>query len=247
MTDITDRKRAAELAIERERVRILSNFVRDASHEFRTPLSVINTSLYLMEKVGDPQRHLDYIDGIREQAERILKLVESLITMSRLDSLTRLRLERLDLNRTLTVMYVRAEAVAKRSDLSFTLELAPEALYVQGDVAELSIALNAIFDNAISYTPAGGRIEVRTYRRRSEEIAIDVRDSGLGISSAELPHIFERFYRADRARSTRGFGLGLPIARKVVELHYGRIEVESTLGEGSLFRVILPADNGRPG
>src|SRR5690606_28529142 len=92
MTDITDRRQASEqatqVAIERERVRILSDFVRDASHEFRTPLSVINTRLYLMEKVKDPVKQTEYIESIKSQTERILKLVELLITMSKLDAAT---------------------------------------------------------------------------------------------------------------------------------------------------------------
>ena len=247
MNDITDRRQAAEqtmqLAIERERVGILSNFVRDASHEFRTPLSVINTRLYLMEKISDPQRQGEYIDGIKEQADRILRLVESLITMTRLDSITRMPFERLDLNRVLVMMNVSAQTSASRAGLTFVLDLSPEALHIQGAVNELMTAFSAIFDNAFSYTPRGGRIEVRSYRLNHQEVAVDVRDSGLGIRAEELPHIFERFYRVDHARSIHGFGLGLPIARKIIELHQGRIEVESVPDQGSVFRLIFPADS----
>ena len=245
MTDITERKRSADqtmqLTMERERVRILSDFVRDASHEFRTPLSVINTRLYLMEKVDDPSRQGEYIDGIREQAERILKLVESLITMSQLDSATELQLERLDLNNILSVMQVSAEIAAQRKGVGFTLELAPEALTIRGEPDKLLIALNAVFDNAVSYTPPGEQITIRGYHLNSGEVAVDVRDAGVGISPADLPHIFERFYRVDQARSMYGFGLGLPIARKVIDMHFGRIEVESKPQQGSLFRLIFPS------
>jgi PAS domain S-box-containing protein len=244
MTDITDRKQAAEaamqLAIERERVHILSEFVRDASHEFRTPLSIIHTRLYLMEKILDPQKHLEYIAGIKEQAERILTLVESLITMSRLDSVAKMHFERVNLNQLLGMMHATTREAAARKDLTFTLELAPEALYMQGEADELKVALNAIFDNAITYTPPGGRISVRSYRRDDDEIAVDVRDTGVGISSVEMGHIFERFYRVDQAHSKRGFGLGLPIARKIVDMHGGRIEVESQPEQGSVFRLIFP-------
>ncbi len=246
MTDITERKRSADqtmqLAMERERVRILSDFVRDASHEFRTPLSVINTRLYLIEKVNDPERQAQYIEGIREQAERILKLVESLITMSQLDSATELELERLDLNHLLTLMQVSAEITAQRKGVGFLLELAPEPLTIQGEPDKLLIALNAVFDNAVNYTPPGEQITIRSHRLNSGEVAVDVRDSGVGISPADLPHIFERFYRVDQARSMYGFGLGLPIARKVIDMHLGRIEVESKPKQGSLFRLIFPSD-----
>ncbi|HVU14506.1 MAG TPA: PAS domain S-box protein [Phototrophicaceae bacterium] len=247
MMDVTDRKSAADqamqLALERERVRILSNFVRDASHEFRTPLSVINTRLYLLEKVSDPARQAEYIDGIKEQSERILKLVESLITMSRLDSLIDLHLEPLDLKRLLMAVGVEIESAARLKGLSFALNLPDEALYVQGEMNELMIAFDSIWDNALAYTPPGGWVELRCYRLNADEIAIEISDNGLGIAADEIPHIFERFYRADRAHSMRGFGLGLPIARKIIDMHGGRIEVESTLNQGSCFRLILRAAN----
>jgi two-component system phosphate regulon sensor histidine kinase PhoR len=198
-----------------------------------------------MEKILDPHKHLDYIAGIREQAERILTLVESLITMSRLDSAAEMRFERLNLNNLLGTMNTTTGEAAARKNLTFTLDLAPEALLMQGEVDELKMALDAIFDNAISYTPSGGRISVRSYRRDDDEIAIDVRDTGVGVSSAEIGRIFERFYRVDQAHSRRGFGLGLPIARKIVEMHGGRIEVESQPGQGSVFRLIFPTAPAR--
>ena len=246
MTDITDRRQAAEqamqLAFERERVRILSDFVRDASHEFRTPLSVINTRLYLMERMQDPERQAGFIEGIREQAERILKLVESLITMSRLDSITQMHFQRIDLNRVLNNMSARMEAVARHKELAFTLELAPNALNIQAEPEELLTAITAIFDNAVSFTSPGGHVDIATRRLSSDEVAIEIRDSGVGISAAELQHVFERFYRVDQARSMQGFGLGLPIARKIMEMHDGRIEVASHPGKGSTFRLIFPND-----
>ncbi len=246
MTDITDRRQASDhamqLAIERERVRILSEFVRDASHEFRTPLSVINTRLYLMEKVKDPEKQSGYIDGIKEQTERILQLVESLITMSRLDSLTDTTLEAIDLNHLLTAISMNIEASAQHKEITFTLELAPEPYRVWGDMEELMTMFKAVFDNAVTYTPEGGEVSVRCQPLSDQEIAVDVRDTGVGISDEELPRIFDRFYRADQARSVRGFGLGLTIALKIAQRHGGRIEVESELGKGSRFRLILPSD-----
>lgn len=250
MTDITDNRRAADqamqLAFERERVHILSNFVRDASHEFRTPLSVINTRLYLMEKMDDPVKLRTYIDGIRDQSERILKLVESLITMSQLDSMTELRLERIDLNQVLTIMNVNAELAARRKGITFKQQLSTGMLPVQGETRWIMIAFNAIFDNAVMFTPAGGQITVSASRLNDNEIAVDFQDTGVGIDEAELPHIFERFYRVDPARSVQGFGLGLPIARKIVEMHGGRIELESSAEQGSLFRLIFLAADKPP-
>ena len=149
-----------QLAVERERMRILSDFVRDASHEFRTPLSVINTRLYLMEKVNDPSKQSEYIEGIKEQAERILKLVESLITMSRLDGSGDARFERLEMNHLLTFMNMNIEAAAQRKGVQFSIELLPEPLYLHGETSELMTAFSAIFDNA-DHLYADGRADQR--------------------------------------------------------------------------------------
>jgi PAS domain S-box-containing protein len=246
MSDMTDRKLAAEQAIqlklENERVGILSNFVRDASHEFRTPLSVINMRLELMERTSDPAQYLKYIQRIKGQTDRILKLVEALILMSRLDNTTKLALERVNVNMILRELQIRMKANAAANQLSFTADLSAEPLPVQGEVNELVHAFTAIFDNAVAFTLPGGSINLRSYRLNDQEVAVEVRDTGIGIDPAHQPRIFERFYRADQAHSTQGFGLGLPITRKILELHHGRIEVESPPGKGSLFRLIFPAD-----
>ena len=195
-----------------------------------------------MERMQDPERQAGFIEGIREQAERILKLVESLITMSRLDSITQMHFQRIDLNRVLNNMSARMEAVARHKELAFTLELAPNALNIQAEPEELLTAITAIFDNAVSFTSPGGHVDIATRRLSSDEVAIEIRDSGVGISAAELQHVFERFYRVDQARSMQGFGLGLPIARKIMEMHDGRIEVASHPGKGSTIRLIFPND-----
>ena len=247
MTDITDRKVAAEQAIqlklENERVGILSNFVRDASHEFRTPLSVINMRLELMERTTDPEQYLKYIQRIKGQTDRILKLVEALILMSRLDNTSSLPLERIDLNLILSEMIHLMQIRTLRNELTFHFELSADPLPIQGEVIELTQAFNAIFENAIAFTLPGGEIDLRSYQLNAHEVAVEVRDTGIGIDPAHLPRIFERFYRADQAHSTHGFGLGLPITRKIVELHHGRIEIENPSGKGTVVRLIFPADS----
>lgn len=245
MSDITDRRLAVEqalqLKLEAERVRLLSSFIRDASHEFRTPLAIINTRLELMERNPDPQQRPEYIKGIREQTQRILKLVDSLITISRLDELRELVLEPLDLGQLLTTQREPLEQLAQHKAIAVKVEAAPDEMVVQGELHELLKALQMIFENAVSFTPEGGQIELRCVVPSEDEIALEVVDNGIGISPADQERIFERFYRVDRAHSTEGFGLGLPIARRITELHHGRIEVESVLGQGSRFRLVFPA------
>jgi signal transduction histidine kinase len=110
---------------------------------------------------------------------------------------------------------------------------------VEGNAADLHLALGNIVDNAIRFTSSGGNIQIQT-GRHAEGIFIAIVDSGVGIDADVLPHIFERFYRADQAHTTRGFGLGLPIAQRIIEGHGGRIEVESVVNEGTTVKVILP-------
>jgi signal transduction histidine kinase len=121
------------------------------------------------------------------------------------------------------------------------LNLAADLPPVMGGVTELQRALRHLILNALNYTPDGGRIDMATFHQ-DDHVVFEVRDNGIGISDAELPFIFERFYRADKARSTDtgGSGLGLTIAKKIIEAHQGNIEVESTPGEGTTFRVSLP-------
>lgn len=241
--DVTERKRAEhqalELALERERTHVLTEFIRDASHEFRTPLSVINLSLYLLEHTDDfPQRKV-HSDKISEQIVRMTALVEALVTMSRLDRYVCLHQRKTDLRELVHVICVMCKSSIQAAQLSLTLEVEGDNLWVQGDVDELDIALKQLIDNAIRFTPPGGRIVVRGYRN-SHWAIVEVTDTGIGIAETALPHIFERFYRADTAHTSHGFGLGLPIARRIVEGHHGRIEVQSALGTGSTFRVMLP-------
>lgn len=245
MSDITDRRLAVEqamqLKLESERVRLLSSFIRDASHEFRTPLAIISTRLELMERNPDPLRRPEYIGGIREQTRRILSLVDSLITITRLDELTDISLKPVDLGDFLAQLHETLEAIALEKKITLVFGVPATPLFILAEQHELLRALRVIFENAVSFTPEGGQIELRCVVPSEDEIALEVVDNGIGISPADQERIFERFYRVDRAHSTEGFGLGLPIARRITELHHGRIEVESVLGQGSRFRLVFPA------
>jgi PAS domain S-box-containing protein len=241
--DITDRKlaeqRQLDLTLERERTVILSNFIRDASHEFRTPLSIIKTNLYLLAQTPAPEKRDLYISGIDEQADGILTLVESLVTMARLDANPGFQSLPVDLNQLLRSVVMSRQHQIAENGIEIEYSLRVDLPVIQGDTAGLSDAFRHILDNALRYTPSGGRILLRTAREANCAV-VEIQDSGKGIDSKDLPHIFERFYRVDYARSTRGFGLGLSIAQKIIQEHGGQIEAESEVGKGSLFRVKLP-------
>ncbi|NWG16093.1 MAG: PAS domain S-box protein [Chloroflexi bacterium] len=242
--DITERKkdqaRLIELTLEREHGRILADFVHLASHEFRTPLSIIGTSVYLLEKKLDSGFAREHLAAISAQADSILKLVEALLIFSQLQSGMPFRFEMISLNdvaRAVNSRLLREIEVAQQT-VRFELDAAlPPVL---GDLDMLDQAYHRLLDNAHRFTPPGGTITVRTFRLEDDCAALEVRDTGMGIRPESLPHIFDLYFRDDTAHSTPGFGLGLPIARRIIEQHNGLIEVETALGAGCVFRIVLP-------
>jgi PAS domain S-box-containing protein len=242
--DITERNRAEqqrlELAVERERMQILSNFVTEASHEFKTPLSIINTNTYLLGKTTDPDKQGQQIRQIKNQVESITALVDALTLMTKLDSVGQdLSLAEINLNEIIGVVYHGMRSAFQERNLECVLELSKRSLLLQGNSGYLTSALQHIVDNAIRYSHEGGTITIRSDHREGTAV-VKVLDTGDGISDEDLPRIFERFYRSDKAGTTRGFGLGLPIAKAIIKLHQGSVEVESEVGQGSTFRILLP-------
>jgi PAS domain S-box-containing protein len=245
--DITERKRIdaerIQFITERERAQVLRQFISDASHDLRQPLSTMNTSLYLLRMkstdLGSGARHLDTLDA---QLAHLTRLLEDLFAMSRLDE-PELFMERasLDLDQLVArvVQDQRPIAIDKGQVLKF--EPSGKLPPVLADHIELRRALTHVLANALTYTHDGGQITVRTLLQ-DLYVCVEVQDTGIGIRSEDLPHIFERFYRADLARQTEtgGSGLGLAIVHKIIENHSGSIEVQSAPGSGSTFRVCLP-------
>lgn len=242
--DITERrqaeKRALELVFEREKVRVMTEFIQNASHDFRTPLSTIMTSLYLLQKTPDSEKRSHYGQTIEQQVNHMARLVDGLMLMIRLDSGVILKLRATDVNRLVRMIVTKMQSAAERKQLVLRVELADNLPAVRIEEGYIGQALVNLLENAIFYTQ-GGAIDLRTYWQ-DQWVVIEIRDSGDGIQAADLPHIFKRFYRADKARpiKTGGTGLGLPIAKKIVEMHDGDIEAESIPGKGSTFRVLLP-------
>jgi signal transduction histidine kinase len=244
--EIIERKRAEkqalELAIERERARVLADFIRDTSHDFRTPLSTINTSLYLLKKIKDnPAQRQWHIEVIERQAARLEKLIDGLMTMSRLDSSMAFTFRSIDLIALINDIVTQFDPEIDEKHLAFDLVVPDEMLPVQADESEISRAVTELVQNAIQFTPAGGHVIV-SLEAKEKDIIIDVCDNGIGIEEHDLPRIFDTLYRVDKSRSTDtgGIGLGLAIARKIIEKHGGHIEVSSTPGQGSTFQIVLP-------
>ncbi len=240
--DITERHKAEEqrlaLEIERERVELLTDFVRDASHGFRTPLATINTSVYLMRRINDPESNDQHLTLIKEQVEILDRLVEALLTMSRLDSGIALTFAPVDLIGLLHEIHhdIRDNYV---DGLTFTLELDEQIPSIPGDKFWLYKALYELVQNAAQH--ANSHIHIKAWSQDEDtNVSIAIQDDGEGVPEHELGRIFERFYRGERSRLRGGLGLGLAIARMVVAEHHGEINVESKPYGGCAFIVSLP-------
>ena len=229
--DITELRRL-------ERVR--RDFVANVSHEFKTPLTAIQgfAETLLGGALDDKANRKRFVEIIREHARRLARLTDDLLKLSRIEA------GRLDLeSRPVSVAGLvnacveTARLKAESRGLTIAVEL-PEGLPpVRGDAVQLDEVLQNLIDNALQYTPSGGRIDVTAYSN-GHEVIFTVADTGIGIPESDLERIFERFYRVDAARSREagGTGLGLSIARHIVDAHGGRIWVESAVGLGSRFR-----------
>lgn len=223
---------------ELEKARIAAQFIQDVSHEFRTPLSIISTGVYLLGKMPQPEARQERVDQIQTQISAITQLLEDILTITRLDSQVVSAFVPVALDKLVqeVVDSLKPEAQAKGLNLDFT---SPAALpTLQGNSVDLQLAVKHLLNNAIHFTARGG-IHVRLLRLPSG-LCLDIQDTGIGIPAADLTRVFDRFYRVDQARTTRGAGLGLTIAKKIVENHQGTITVESEVGKGSRFRLTFP-------
>jgi heavy metal sensor kinase len=222
-------------------VKTLSQFAADASHELRTPLAVIRTTAELALRRGrSPESYRESLQAVVSEAERMTQLVEDLLTLARSDTavagLPRLPV---DLRDILRAVYSEMAGLADERRIEVKLTLGEQPAVVAGNRPALHRLFVLLLDNALKYSYAGGAVLVNV-EHLEERVAVTVRDFGTGIREADLPHIFERFYRADRARSGGGHGLGLPLAESIARAHGAAIEVSSTEGQGSSFRVLFP-------
>jgi len=227
-----------ELAVQR-----IQQFTADASHDLRTPLSLIRTNAELaLRRPRTENEYRQTLERILGASEETTQLIDALLTLARADlGAAQLEPRCFDVTPVLHKSAHKAAFLALEKGLAFSESLSEQSLYLHADVAAIERLLLALLDNAVKYTPSRGHVQFRS-RREGESICIEIEDSGMGISEQDLPRIFDRFFRADRARSGEvpGSGLGLSIARWVVDSHEGAMEVSSRLGQGSLFRVRLP-------
>lgn len=221
----------------------VTQFTADASHELRTPIALIRTEAEIaLRKSRDTAEYRDALEHILFESERTTSLIEQLLALARADAgREALNIQKVDLEEIALQSAVGWRQKIAEHDLQFTTSFVGHEVYVIGDHGALQRVVNILLDNAVKYTPARGSIQL-SLEQKDGNALLSVRDTGIGISKEDQGKVFERFYRADKARTRDqgGSGLGLAIAKWIVDQHHGSITLQSTLGEGSIFVIELP-------
>jgi len=223
----------------------MQRFTADAAHEFRTPLAALRTTADLsLKRERDPEEYRESLTEVGMIAERMNRLAEGLLSIARGDlSPNRQDLERIDFRSLVSSVADEMRPLFDDRDLRLEVDVPPKVISIQADQDSLRRLLAILLDNALKYSYPGGQVTL-TVQDGADGITMDVSDTGSGIPAEALTRIFDRFYRVDssRDRKSGGYGLGLAIAQQIARAHQGQIVASSTVGEGSRFRLLLPAE-----
>ena len=232
--------------------RLRQEFVANVSHELKTPLSVIKVcaETLLDGAADDPQHRANFLDQIASQSNRLHALILDLLSLARIESGAEVfDIQPIAVGEVVSdcLERLRTKAEAKRQTLEVVPPEGAETVTVQADEEAIEQILDNLLDNAVKYTPEGGRVSVR-WRREGPDVCLEVSDTGIGIPASDLPRIFERFYRVDKARSREmgGTGLGLSIVKHLTQAMHGSVRAASRPGQGTTFTVCLPCADGPP-
>lgn len=222
--------------------RLKSDFIHTISHDLRSPLTAIMGYIELLDRVGplnDQQKQ--FVRHVQASAQNITALVNDLLDLGRIEAGFDTRKDDVSLEQVLQFTVDNLERQIADKKLNFSVHIDPDLPIIRGNPIRMRQMIDNLLVNAVKYTPEGGKVSV-SLRREDSQVIFEVADTGVGIPPADQPHIFEKFYRASNApKGTPGTGLGLAIVRSIVENHQGRIWVESKLGQGTKFVVVLPA------
>lgn len=239
-----------DVAAQRRLEQVQRDFIANVSHELRTPLTSIRLLSETLEDIidTDADKAQEFVEKIEVEAQYLTDMVSELLDLSRIESgQLSMTLEPIEAEQLVREVMARMLPQAQRHRVALHTDIEQGKTLVLADSRQIARVLVNLVHNAIKFTPSGGTITIGTTSLNERTQAFFVRDTGVGIRKEELPRVFERFYKTDRARSKAGYigpggggsGLGLAIASHVIELHHGRIFAESTLGEGSVFTFTL--------
>ena len=250
MRDITERKKSEEMSRENERLvyasKVKNDFLSNMSHEIRTPLNAVIgfSELLKMKTIGDlNDKQEGYVDNIRYGGKHLLNVISDILDLSKLDAgKMELVIENISIPETLDRTIVMLEEMAKKSNVSLIKKLAPELEFIEADKQRLIQILFNLLSNAIKFNRKKGGTATITTNREGDMAKFSVSDTGIGIKEVDKNKLFKDFEQLDSGISKKygGTGLGLAITKKLIELHGGKIWVDSELGAGSTFTFLLP-------
>lgn len=245
-TDMTQHKTAArqarELQLAQERNEYFRQFFGTITHDLKTPLTIMRSNLYLMSKMQDPTRRQGYYETFGQQLTLLERYIQDMLTIARMETTPQLETQPLDLCAVTQDVVSLLQSRAEFKNIGMTCTTPGDPLWIDADENEVRRLLVNLVENAVNYTPDGGEVRVSA-QRASDQVALTIRDTGIGIPPEAQGRIFEAFYRTDEARDVlaSGSGLGLAIVKRIVDLHGGDIDLQSAPGQGTTFTVRLPA------
>lgn len=218
-----------------------NQFISNSSHELRTPIATLRAEMEgsLMEKYLSDTTARKLIESNLEEVKNLQELSNSLLEITKIHDINPQKKEKVSLNEVLDLSVKKVQVLFKKKNITIHKNFTTDAIII-GDKGRLVELFIILLDNAIKYSNDNSNITL-DIEKISGQIRINIKDEGIGISKEDLPHIFERFYRADKSRrDTQGYGLGLSIAKKIIDSHRGSIKAESIPDKGSVFTVLLP-------
>ena len=228
-------------------VKTLSQFVADASHELRTPLAVIRTTAELALRRGrSPESYRESLEDVVAETQRMTQLIEDLLILARTDAqIVEMPRTPVDLRDILQAVATEMSSLAQTRQIRIKTALGDAPAIIAGNRPALHRLFVGLLDNALKYSHPASEV-ITAIEHGDATVSVTIQDFGAGISEADVPHIFERFYRADRSRTGSGHGLGLPLAESIAIAHRAKIDVHSVAGSGSTFIVIFPSRDCHP-
>ncbi|MBZ0277942.1 MAG: PAS domain-containing sensor histidine kinase, partial [Anaerolineae bacterium] len=233
--------RTMAATLEQAKMRMVSDFIAASSHDLRTPLSIIATSVYLLRKIDNPDDRAQRLDIVEQQTWRLTRMIEQLHELVKLSQDFKIEVTSVQPGNLRKSLPPLLTELAAKKHIALNWNLPDDAHPIPGDAALILSAFQKILHNALVYTSEGGTVTIRSFMR-DNHVVIEVEDDGIGIAPEHQPFIFEAFYKGDKARTGNesGVGLGLAMVSKIMDMHRGQVTFTTVQGQGSVFCLAFP-------